>query len=115
MPPLPLKPWTIDSFCSIESVIDEQIKFVGEQLGKIANALEQFIADKTPHLYKEVMSMEVEGFDDNFLCSVSDYIVGREFEAKAFLAKCTKHRKIWLQKFLKVEDIDTTSYALGQY
>ncbi|MBA0765228.1 hypothetical protein Gotri_014466 [Gossypium trilobum] len=35
-----------------ESVVDEQIKFVGEQLGKIANALEQFTADKTPHLYK---------------------------------------------------------------
>ncbi|KAH1066471.1 hypothetical protein J1N35_031458 [Gossypium stocksii] len=38
--------------------VDEQIKFVGEQLGKIANALEQFTADKTPHLYEEVMSME---------------------------------------------------------
>ncbi|MFQ6626132.1 hypothetical protein Gotur_005228 [Gossypium turneri] len=35
-----------------ESVVDEQIKFVGEQLGKIANALEQFIADKRPHLYE---------------------------------------------------------------
>ncbi|KAH1115209.1 hypothetical protein J1N35_008587 [Gossypium stocksii] len=32
------------------SVVDEQIKFVGEQLGKIANALEQFTADKTPQL-----------------------------------------------------------------
>ncbi|KAK5846971.1 hypothetical protein PVK06_003272 [Gossypium arboreum] len=29
-----------------------------EQLGKIANALEQFTVDKTPHLYEEVMSME---------------------------------------------------------
>ncbi|KAH1097625.1 hypothetical protein J1N35_014546 [Gossypium stocksii] len=94
MPPLPLKPWTIDSFCIIENVIDEQIKFVGEQLGKIANALEQFTADKTPHLYKEVMSMEVERFDHDFLCSMSDYLVGRESEAKAFLAKSTKHRKI---------------------
>ncbi|MBA0878284.1 hypothetical protein Goshw_000394 [Gossypium schwendimanii] len=27
---------------------------------EIANALEQFIANKTPHLYEEVMSMEVE-------------------------------------------------------
>ncbi|MBA0624552.1 hypothetical protein Godav_009895 [Gossypium davidsonii] len=44
-----------------ESVVDEQIKFVSEQLGKIANTLEQFTADKTPHLYEEVMSMEVEG------------------------------------------------------
>ncbi|MFQ6667499.1 hypothetical protein Gotur_033503 [Gossypium turneri] len=35
-----------------ESVVDEQIKFVGEQLGKIANALEQFTADKTPQLYE---------------------------------------------------------------
>ncbi|XP_016715317.1 uncharacterized protein [Gossypium hirsutum] len=43
-----------------ESVVDEQIKFAGEQLGKIANALEQFTADKTPHLYEEVMSMEVK-------------------------------------------------------
>ncbi|KAH1096899.1 hypothetical protein J1N35_013820 [Gossypium stocksii] len=36
-----------------ESVVDQKIKFVGEQLGKIANALEQFTADKTPHLYEE--------------------------------------------------------------
>ncbi|KAK5784877.1 hypothetical protein PVK06_039416 [Gossypium arboreum] len=57
-----------------ENVIDEQIKFVREQLGKIANALEQFIADKTPHLYEEVISMEVEGFDDDFLCTVFDYL-----------------------------------------
>ncbi|MBA0798364.1 hypothetical protein Gohar_008957, partial [Gossypium harknessii] len=48
-----------------------------------------------------MMSMEVEGFDDDFFCSVSDYLVGHESEAKAFLAKSTKHRKIWLQKFLK--------------
>ncbi|MBA0791291.1 hypothetical protein Gohar_015881, partial [Gossypium harknessii] len=38
-----------------------------------------------PHLNKEVMSMEVEGFDDDFLCSVSDYLMGHESEAKAFL------------------------------
>ncbi|KAK5812661.1 hypothetical protein PVK06_028098 [Gossypium arboreum] len=41
-----------------KSVEDEQIKLVSEQLGEIANALKQFTADKTPHLYKEVMSME---------------------------------------------------------
>ncbi|KAK5835676.1 hypothetical protein PVK06_011370 [Gossypium arboreum] len=34
-----------------ESVIDEQIKFVGEKLDKIDNALAQFTADKTPHIY----------------------------------------------------------------
>ncbi|KAK5846574.1 hypothetical protein PVK06_002867 [Gossypium arboreum] len=77
-----------------ESVVDEQIKFVGEQLGKIANALEQFTADKTPHLYKEVMSMEVKGFDDDFLCFVFDYLVSHESEAKVFLVKSKKHRKI---------------------
>ncbi|KAK8342198.1 hypothetical protein V6Z12_A08G216300 [Gossypium hirsutum] len=82
-----------------ESVNDEQIKFVGEQLGKIANALEQFTVDKTPHLYEEVMSMEVEGFDDDFLCSVFDYLVSHESEAKAFLVKSKKHKKFWLQKF----------------
>ncbi|KHG15611.1 T-complex 1 subunit eta [Gossypium arboreum] len=80
------------------SAVDEQIKFVGEQLGKIANALEQFTAGKTPHLYEEVMSMEVEGFDDNFICSVFDYLVSHESEAKVFLVKSKKHRKIWLQK-----------------
>ncbi|XP_016749691.2 uncharacterized protein [Gossypium hirsutum] len=57
-----------------ESVVDEQVKFMGEQLGKIANALEQFIADKTPQLYEQVMSMEEEGFHDGFLCSVFDYL-----------------------------------------
>ncbi|MBA0872360.1 hypothetical protein Goshw_012257 [Gossypium schwendimanii] len=50
-----------------ESVIDEQIKFMG--------------------------------FDDDFLCSVFDYLVGHESDAKAFLAKSTKHRKSCLQKF----------------
>ncbi|PPS04038.1 hypothetical protein GOBAR_AA16619 [Gossypium barbadense] len=69
---------------SKQSVVDEQIKFVGEQLGQIANALEQFTADKTPHLYEEVMSMEEEGFDDDFLCSVFDYLVSHESEAKVF-------------------------------
>ncbi|MBA0855264.1 hypothetical protein Goshw_011354, partial [Gossypium schwendimanii] len=70
-----------------ENVVDEQIKFVGEQVRKISNALEQVTADKRPHLYKEVMSMKVKGFDDDFLCSVFDYLVGRESEAKAFLLK----------------------------
>ncbi|KAK5785456.1 hypothetical protein PVK06_040045 [Gossypium arboreum] len=82
-----------------DSIVDEQIKFVGEQLGKIANTLEKFTADKTPHLYKEVMSMEEDGFDDDFLCSIFDYLVSHESEAKAFLVKSKKHRKIWLQKF----------------
>ncbi|MFQ6663364.1 hypothetical protein Gotur_030918, partial [Gossypium turneri] len=68
-----------------ESVVDEQIKFVGEQLGKIGNALEQFTTDKTPQLYEQVISMEKEGFDDDFLCSVFDYLVSHESEAKAFL------------------------------
>ncbi|MBA0756728.1 hypothetical protein Gogos_005523 [Gossypium gossypioides] len=45
------------------------------------------------------MSMEVEGFDDGFICSVFDYLVNRESEAKAFLVKSTKHRKFWLQNF----------------
>ncbi|MBA0648244.1 hypothetical protein Goklo_016007, partial [Gossypium klotzschianum] len=58
-----------------------------EYVGEIAHALEQFTEDKTPHLYREVMSMEVEGFDDDFLCSMFDYLVGRESEAKVFLAK----------------------------
>ncbi|MBA0562615.1 hypothetical protein Golob_007647, partial [Gossypium lobatum] len=49
--------------------------------------LEQFTANKMLHLYEEVMSMEVEGFDDDLLCSVFDYLVGHESKAKAFLAK----------------------------
>ncbi|KAK5836057.1 hypothetical protein PVK06_011803 [Gossypium arboreum] len=90
-----------------ESVVDEQIKFLGEQLGKIANAWDQFTADKAPHLYKEVMSMEEEGFDDDFLCSVFDYLVSHKSEAKALLVKSKKHRKFGFKNFLKVEDIDT--------
>ncbi|MBA0606409.1 hypothetical protein Godav_018872, partial [Gossypium davidsonii] len=41
------------------------------------------------------MLIEVEGIDDDFLYSMFDYLMGHEFEAKAFLAKSTKHRKIW--------------------
>ncbi|MBA0635459.1 hypothetical protein Godav_022249, partial [Gossypium davidsonii] len=43
--------------------------------------------EETPHLCEEVMSMEVKGFDDDFLCSVFDYLVDHESEAKAFLVK----------------------------
>ncbi|KAH1084356.1 hypothetical protein J1N35_024117 [Gossypium stocksii] len=63
-----------------ESLFDEQFKFVGQQLGKIANALEQFTANKTPHLYEEVMSVEL---------------------------KVRSIEKFGFKNFLKVEDIDT--------
>ncbi|MBA0881432.1 hypothetical protein Goshw_028512 [Gossypium schwendimanii] len=62
------------------------IDYDTKEIEEITNALEQFTANKTPHLYEKVMSMEIVGFDDNFLCSVFDYLVGRESEAKAFLA-----------------------------
>ncbi|MFQ6662172.1 hypothetical protein Gotur_030073, partial [Gossypium turneri] len=65
----------------------KKIKFVSEQLDNIANALEQFTEDKTLYLYGEVMSMEVEGVVDDFLCSVFDYLVDCEFEVKVFFAK----------------------------
>ncbi|MFQ6665358.1 hypothetical protein Gotur_032118, partial [Gossypium turneri] len=42
-------------------------------------------AKETPRLYEEVMSMEEEGFDDDFLCSMFDYLVSHESKAKAFL------------------------------
>ncbi|MFQ6636161.1 hypothetical protein Gotur_013228 [Gossypium turneri] len=46
--------------------------------------------EETSQLYEQVMSMEEEGFDDDFLCSVFDYLVSHESEAKAFLVKiCT--------------------------
>ncbi|MFQ6629316.1 hypothetical protein Gotur_007104 [Gossypium turneri] len=70
-----------------------------EEVEEIANALEQFTEDKTPYLYGEVMLMEVEGFVDDFLCSVFDYLVDCEFEVKVFFAKSTKYKKNWLQKF----------------
>ncbi|MBA0683648.1 hypothetical protein Goari_025286, partial [Gossypium aridum] len=38
--------------------------------------------------------MEVEGFDDDFFCSVFDYLIGHEFATKTFLTKCMRHRKI---------------------
>ncbi|MFQ6644004.1 hypothetical protein Gotur_018280 [Gossypium turneri] len=90
-----------------ENVVDEQIKFVGEQLGKIANALEQFTVDKTPHLYEEVMSMEEEEFDDDFLCSVFDYLVSHESQAKAFLVKIMHLDNIVVIMWC------TTNYAFG--
>ncbi|KAK8485731.1 hypothetical protein V6N13_104964 [Hibiscus sabdariffa] len=54
-----------------ESFDDDHIQFVGETRGEIAEALKKFTEDKTPQLYEEVMSMEKEGFDDDFLCSQS--------------------------------------------
>ncbi|MBA0872470.1 hypothetical protein Goshw_014557, partial [Gossypium schwendimanii] len=57
----------------VEEVRTKAYSF-GEQLSKIANALEQFIEDKTPHLYGEVILTEVEIFDDDFLCSAFDFL-----------------------------------------
>ncbi|XP_039039744.1 L10-interacting MYB domain-containing protein-like [Hibiscus syriacus] len=82
-----------------ENVEHDHIQFVGEKLGEIAETLKKFTEDRTPYLYEEVMSMEKEGFGDDFLCEVFDFLAKNELEAKAFLAKKTKHRKIWLQKF----------------
>ncbi|MFQ6643012.1 hypothetical protein Gotur_017605, partial [Gossypium turneri] len=58
--------------------------------------------EKTEELYEEVMSMEEEGFDDDFLCSVFDYLVSHESEAKTFLVKSKKHKKFGFKNFLKV-------------
>ncbi|MBA0722028.1 hypothetical protein Golax_009516, partial [Gossypium laxum] len=69
--------------------INGNSKDVEEKLGKIAHALEQFIEDKTPHLYREMISMEEEEFDDDFFCSVFDYLASRESNVNAFLAKST--------------------------
>ncbi|KAL4323805.1 hypothetical protein GQ457_11G024350 [Hibiscus cannabinus] len=70
----------------------------GEKLAEITEALKKFTEDKT-HLYEEVLSMEKEGFDDDFLCNAFDILTKNESKAKAFLAKKIKHEKIWLQKF----------------
>ncbi|MFQ6643181.1 hypothetical protein Gotur_017236 [Gossypium turneri] len=80
---------------------------MGEQLGKIAHALEQFIEDKTPHLYGEMISMEVEEFDDDFLCSVFDYLASRESNVNAFLVKNMHLDNIVVIMWC------TTNYALG--
>ncbi|MFQ6653573.1 hypothetical protein Gotur_024902 [Gossypium turneri] len=62
--------------------------------------------EETPHLYEEVMSMEEEGFDDDSLCSVFDYLVSHESEAKAFLVKI-----IYLDNVVIMWC--TTNYAFG--
>ncbi|MBA0562616.1 hypothetical protein Golob_007647, partial [Gossypium lobatum] len=64
-----------------------KLKLWVNNLVRLLMHLEQFTANKMLHLYEEVMSMEVEGFDDDLLCSVFDYLVGHESKAKAFLAK----------------------------
>ncbi|KAK8651091.1 hypothetical protein V6N13_140705 [Hibiscus sabdariffa] len=73
-----------------ESVDDDHIQFVGEKFGEIVEALKKFTKDKTPQLYEEVMSMEKESFDDDFLCDAFDFLAKNEFEAKAFLVKKNK-------------------------
>ncbi|MFQ6643248.1 hypothetical protein Gotur_018710 [Gossypium turneri] len=57
--------------------------------------------EEAEELYEQVMSMEEEGFDDDFLCFVFNYLVSHESDAKAFLVKSKKHKKIWLQKFFQ--------------
>ncbi|MFQ6647907.1 hypothetical protein Gotur_021550 [Gossypium turneri] len=55
--------------------------------------------DSMPVNYDNEEAEEEEGFDDDFLFSVFDYLVSHESEAKAFLVKSKKYKKIWLQKF----------------
>ncbi|MBA0816568.1 hypothetical protein Gohar_001216 [Gossypium harknessii] len=54
--------------------------------------------DLVPVDYDNEEVEEVNTFDDDFPYSVFDYLMGHESETKVFLAKYTKHRKIWLQK-----------------
>ncbi|MFQ6624253.1 hypothetical protein Gotur_004008 [Gossypium turneri] len=63
-------------------------------------------AEETPQLYEQVMSMEEEGFDYDFLCSVFDYLVSHKFDAKAFLAKIMHLDNV-------VTMWCTTNYAFG--
>ncbi|MFQ6648242.1 hypothetical protein Gotur_020972 [Gossypium turneri] len=62
--------------------------------------------EETPHLYEEVMSIEEEGFDDDFLCSVFDYLVSHESKAKAFLVKIMHLDNVVIMWC-------TTNYAFG--
>ncbi|KAK8569337.1 hypothetical protein V6N13_107180 [Hibiscus sabdariffa] len=87
-----------------ESVDDDYIQFVGEKLGEIAEALKKYTDDQTPQLYEEVMSMEKEGFDDDFLCDAFDFLAKKEFEDKAFLKK-QSIRKCGFKRLLKVKDM----------
>ncbi|KAK8353191.1 hypothetical protein V6Z12_A05G141400 [Gossypium hirsutum] len=76
--------------------------------------------EEDEELYEQVMSMEEEGFHDGFLCSVFDYLVSHESEAKAFLVKNKKHKKNLASKIfprLKILILlcgVIFSYALGQ-
>ncbi|KHG06236.1 hypothetical protein F383_32716 [Gossypium arboreum] len=49
------------------------------------------------------MSKEVEGFDDDFLCSVFDYLAVHESEAKAFLAKSTSIENFGFNNFPRLK------------
>ncbi|PPS17163.1 hypothetical protein GOBAR_AA03413 [Gossypium barbadense] len=42
---------------------------------------------KTPQLYEQVMSMEEEGFHDDFLCSVFDYLISKMYTSRKKIHK----------------------------
>ncbi|KAK5846003.1 hypothetical protein PVK06_002269 [Gossypium arboreum] len=90
---------------------DEMALVVGKDMatGSLARTFADIDLDddKTPHLSEEVMSMKVEGFDDDFLCSVFDYLVGHESEAKAFLVKIMHLDNVVVIMWC------TTNYAFG--
>ncbi|MFQ6643249.1 hypothetical protein Gotur_018710, partial [Gossypium turneri] len=82
---------------------DEMALVVGKDMatGSFARTFADIDLDDGNEDSMQVMSMEEEGFDDDFLCFVFNYLVSHESDAKAFLVKSKKHKKIWLQKFFQ--------------
>ncbi|MBA0881197.1 hypothetical protein Goshw_022121 [Gossypium schwendimanii] len=74
-----------------------------EEIEEVRTKVSSFVTSKRKrkNAQESVMDEQIKfaGFDDDFLCSVIDYLVGHESEAKAFLVKSKKYKKIWLQKF----------------
>ena len=51
-------------------------------------------------LYNEVMAMMANGYSEDMLATVFDYLCENEKTARGFLTKNARLRKLWLDGFL---------------
>ena len=73
-----------------------------DQLKEIAVALKEINRGPVDYtaLYSEVMAMVVDGYSEDILATIFDYLCENKKATRGFLTKNAKLRKLWMDSFL---------------
>ena len=80
---------------SVLTNLSDQLKEIVVALKEINQGPVDYIA-----LYSEVMAMVVDGYSEDILATIFDYLCENKKTTRGFLAKNARLRKLWLDGFL---------------